>query len=330
MDAKKFIKKRIMPRSIRSVLSWILLAVTVIFLISGISAGNAEVLPATEFFPSESEVGTMAYIDVAGLSQWVYDDGDGAVYYSAEDANGYFYTVRLYTRQFNEMSTQQAYWNRETDSSDPEVFHLEGLVTRTGTSLRNNFSQAWEITPEEYDQYFGTLYLDATTSVSESSSAGWYVAAFFFGLIWLLVYVPQLSAANACKRCLRNLEEKGLLEQAAQQLQFQDSHISVARNRGILTQHFLFGQRNGIVLPYNDIFWLYQSKQRYWFIPVSTQLMAATAYLKPRSIIALKGGDRHGHIAQATEHILQHNPNILIGYTRDNMKAFGDHFQTNK
>lgn len=330
MDSRKIIKKYIMPGGfvrIGAVLCAIVLAVT---LVMGLMALNAETPDPVEFYPSETPTGTMAYIDVVGVSNWLYDY-DGAVYYSVEDAEGYLYTVRLKASQLKEMSAQEEYWNRTTETAPmPEAYRLVGYVQKTSDDVRESLAQSWDITVVEYDQYFGENFLNATTSVGAENSAGWFVGALFSGLFCLLFIILQSRAASVAKKCLAVLEDRCLLEKAAQQLQNKDAQLVIGKNRGILTQDFIFGKGTGAVFTYEDIVWAYKQDQKRNFVLVNSYLMAATAWMGAQSIIDLNGPDKTGCIGDALAVIGRRNPQVILGYTKENRKAYRTAVKTAK
>ena len=321
MDSKQIIKKYIMPRAwvrIGGILCALILIAT---LAMGFVAMNQEVAEPVEFFPSETPTGTMAYIDVVGLSDWVYQYDD-MVYYSAEDAEGYLYTVRLKDSQVKAMAAQQTYWNRETESEPvPQPYHLVGYVQTTTDTMKENLSSAWAISVAEYDQYFGTLFLNCTTSVAAEKSAGWSVGALFSGLFALLCLVFQCRAASMSKKCLKVLEERCLLDKAAQQLENTEEHQVIGKNRGIMTRDFIFGRGTGAVVAYSDVIWAYQQNRRSNFVVTCSYLMVATPWMNAEGIVDMNNSDRDGHLATALMTISQHNPDALIGYNSANRKA---------
>lgn len=322
MDPKKLIKKYIMPGAfIRfgAVIFSVLLAVT---LVMGFAALNADVGDPVDFYPSDTPTGTMAYIDVVGVSNWLYKY-DEAVYYSVEDAYGYLYTVRLNDNQLKDMAAQEAYWNRMSESEPmPSPYRLVGLVQKTSDGLKENLSQAWDITTSEYEEYFGVNFLNATTSVGAENSAGWFVGALVSGMLALLCLILQLRAGKVAKKCLKVLEERCLMEKAAQQLENTEEHLMIGKNRGILTRDFIFGKGTGGVVAYSDVLWAYKQEQRRNFVAVNSYLMVGTSWMGVEGIIDLNRPDKQGYIGDALARIAEKNPDALLGFTNENRKAY--------
>ena len=321
MDAKKTIKKYILPRTMSTV-SIILVVLALVCSVMGIAALGGADDTALEYYPNESAVGSMAYINVIGVSDWLYQN-DEAIYYTAMDEEGYLYTVRLSDSQFKSLSAQFDYWMDENeDAVPPAPFKLEGLVRDVTSDIRSTVAECWEMTTVEYDQYFGNTFLDATSSPSEEASAPWFFGALLlgcFGLVFLLV--SGRSKRNA-KKCLKRLEELGLTERAAQQVEMADSNTVIGKNRGMLSRDFLFGKGTGMVVPYSDIIWAYQLDRKRNFVPVNSYLMVGTMATAVEAAVDLNKTDKQGVIAEALEIIYQRNPEAMIGYNKEFAKNF--------
>ena len=330
MDSKKIIKKYIMPGGFCRIGRVLFSLLAVALLVMGIMTMNADSGEAVDFYPSETPLHTMAYIDVVGVSNWLYQSDD-VVYYSVEDAAGYLYTVRLKDSQLREMAAQQEYWNREDDNAPmPEPYHLVGYVQAASDTVKESLAQSWDISVEDYEYYFGVNYLNATTSVSTEKSAGWFMGALFafmFALFCLLIYG---RAASMAKKCLNHLEERNLLDRAAQQLENTAGHTVIGKNKGICTQEFLFGKGTGAVLPYSEILWAYKQEVRRYGIPVNCYLVAGTLYLKPQGVIDIPGADRKGFLGDALAVIAQRNPNAALGFTNENRVAYNAAYKAAK
>lgn len=322
MDSKKIIKKYIMPGAFVRICGIVLSAVLVVTLVMGLAALNADVGDPVDFYPSETPTGTMAYIDVVGVSNWLYQYDD-AIYYSVEDAYGYLYTVRLKDSQLKAMAAQEAYWNRATDSEPmPEPYRLVGVVQKTSNDVKKSLSQAWDITTSEYEEYFGVNFLNAATSLGAEKSAGWFVGALLSGMFALVCLILHMQASKSAKKCLKVLEERFLLDKAAQQLENAEEHLVIGKNRGILTQDFLFGKGTGAVIPYSDVTWAYKQEQRRNFVAVNSYLMVGTPWMGVEGAINLNGTDKYGYIGDALAKIAEKNPDALLGYTNENRKAY--------
>ena len=325
MDAKYTIKKYIQPSKALAVVTVLLLVVTVVCLAAWfmtISSADAVAMEKMdEFYPNESEVGSMAYVDVVGISNWLYDY-DGAVYYSVEDAEGYFYTVRVSEDEYKKMKAQQEYWLRESDSEPmPEAHRLTGVVSTTVPTVKSSLAESWDISVSEYEQYFGKLYLNTTTTAGEEKAMGWFVGMIFCGIFAGILLACLIGASSRTRKSLNTLEERGLLERAAMELEA-PGNLTIGKDQARLSQQFLFERGGGIAIPFGDILWCYQQTRQQGFSTVGVNLIVRTASGKMLQAISVPGKDKKGLVREAMVWIAQHNPNVFLGYTNENMAAY--------
>ncbi len=322
MDSQKTIKKYILRKPWMKVAGIVLCVATLILVAIGFAALGAADNDAAEFYPSETPVGTMAYVDVVGVSDWLYQYDD-AVYYTVLDAEGYLYTVRLSDSGFDNLKAQNDYWHDErADAPVPEAVRLTGYVQSVTNDIRTNLSDVWGITTSEYDQYFGQNYLNTTTSTGEQACMPWFMGALFAFLFGLFFLIMAGRSEKIAKKCLARLEELNLLERAAQQVENVEINTPIGKNKGMLSQEFLFGKGTGVVVPYSDILWCYQQDRKRNFVPVNSYLMVATAYMDAQCAVDLDRYDRKGVISGAIEEIAQRNHEVLVGYSKENGQAY--------
>ena len=322
MQAAKTIKKYISAPAWLGIAAWILTAITVLSLLTGlVKSAVVGSVAAQEFYPDYSAAGTQAYIDVVGVSEWLYKNDD-AIYYTVEDAEGYFYTVRMKNTQFKKMTAQQEYWKRTSeDTPVPDAYRLSGCVRETSSVIRSSMSQAWGITTAEYSQYFGATYLDTTTSAGAEAGVTGYALALLCGIFALALLLSYYSVFFQAKKSLAALEERGLLERAAAQME-SGVILKLGKDRGRLTEQFVFGKATGVVVRYDEILWAYQRTHRTNFVVTNTYLVVNTRQQKNMNAIALGKKDKSNQIAQALLTIYQHNPRALVGYTPENAQRY--------
>lgn len=152
--------------------------------------------------------------------------------------------------------------------------------------------------------------------------SGIYVVGCLFAaaiaMIFLAVGLPSFLQA---RKCIKLLENRGMLEQAAEELSGTNVLV-IGKKKAVLTEHFLFGRKMGVALPYGDILWCYQRRMRYNLIQIIDTLVISTADTANLTAINLGRMDRHNVLAQAVAEIQRGNPRLLVGYTKENRKAY--------
>ena len=326
MDSKKILAKYIKPSSWPNIVGYVLLGLAVVFLIWGIFAGSNANNDATEpvlFNPVESKSRSYVYLDVVGISDWLYDY-DGAVYYSAEDAEGYLYTVRVSDSEYKKMTAQQEYWMRDTeDEPQPEPYRLVGLAMATTSTVKTSLADSWEISTSEDEEYFGTMHLNATTDPGNEALTGWLVGCIMCVVFGVVFCIVNIAYNSNFKRTIQALEQANLLDRAAAELNSADVMI-VGKDRARLSGGFLFGKGTGVAIPFSDIQWVYLRKQKSYFITVNCFLIVNTNQRANIVAVNFGGGDKNNVLGAAIDFMAQRNPNILLGYTNANHRAYKD------
>lgn len=150
------------------------------------------------------------------------------------------------------------------------------------------------------------------------------IVLMFVGVFYLLrALTVDLPAIRRGKKCLNQLKEKGLLDQAAAELSAFNG-TPMGRDKTIFTEHFIFGYRNGVALSYQDILWVYKRRftQRVMGLPVKTvdSLSVSAAGRGEMCAVNMGRRDKHNELDSALSRICEHNPKALVGYTPENKK----------
>jgi hypothetical protein len=324
MDSKEILKKYAKPSSAVGIIGAVLLAIAAVLLVAGIfAAGNAKnnMAEPVLFDSVESKSGSYVYLDVVGISNWLYDY-DGAVYYSAEDAQGYLYTVRVSDADYKKMTAQQEYFVREDENApQPAPYRLVGLSMTATKVVKDSLASSWEISTAEYEKHFGTMYLNATTDPVSEAGTGFFVFAFLCFLFGVLLAISGIVESVKFKKTIQALEQENLLDRAAAELN-DPNNLIVGKDRARLSEHFLFGKGSNAMVPYSDIQWVYHVNQKRYFVTVNCSLFICT--LQRNYVISYGKADKNNEMGRAVDLMSQRNPNILLGLSSANRRAYNE------
>ena len=316
MDGESRIRAYIGPGKGARIVGLIALAAA---FVSFVLMGLAIAAPKGEPEPFRSR-GTVdnnwSYLDVVGISDWVYRHDD-EYYHIAEDEQGYFYIVHMSERAYRQMSAQQAYWNEETNVKTP--LRMTGIAKSATATMKSYITEAVEISVLDYGTYFGSNYLDATSTPNSDGIWGWGVLAV---ITLLLGLVLTLSYRGAKKRTDRALEALGgyAVEQAAAELDAPTTRV-VGRDALRMGENYVFGRRKGLMLRYDQILWAYQQIQRTNFIVTGRNLMVADVWGKV-TVAAAFGRKGEAQINELLRELAQKNSSILLGFSADNRRSW--------
>ncbi|MBQ4094084.1 MAG: hypothetical protein IJC61_03475 [Oscillospiraceae bacterium] len=338
---------------------------------------------AEEFFPGESALeNTTVWVEAVGVTDWIYDDGAGRIYYAVVDEYGYGYIVAMTDSQFAQLGELNEWMNTEEDVPSPAPVYMTGISTPIAEDVADGFCQVFGYeSAQQVLDVFGTYYMDMTSNVAEGSAAPAMPAAVrscgiskllpndvadAFAEVWgyedgdevrdvfgthymdmtakpgdnvvsVFVFVAAMSAAAALvlfiaagrrngtmKKCIKRLEQLGLLEDAAMQLNNADNEI-LGGDYVRLGANYLYCRRTGAVVAYSDIVWAYTHVTRTYFVVTSQTLIGYTAAYKNLPLCdaasARKGGGKD-MLMRVMQVIYEKNPAVLLGYNGQNAKAY--------
>lgn len=163
---------------------------------------------------------------------------------------------------------------------------------------------------------------------SQSSDAiGASMTCLIFSLLVALCFFGMgFAPRKLYKSCLKRLEALGELERANEEINTTGA-MTIGKDRAILTSHYLYGKKTGMVVRYEDILWCYRRIQRYNFVAVNSYLMVGTAFCRVQTGITLGKNDKNDEIPKAMMYIAQKNPTAFFGFTNENNKAFKAKFK---
>ena len=322
MDSKNILAKYLKPAKGLKITAWILIAVSAAMLVMAVlTAGGffSKNGKAEEFDSFESEKGAYVSLDVVGISDWVYKV-DGVTYYVALDKWGYAYVVRVDASELNKMDEQNEYF-MEDDAAMPGAYELKGVAKKLSSDDRDEIASVFDIPSYESEDYFGTMYLDATTTPTGDEMALWLVGFFVSCVLGVIFLVIALPANINYKKCIASLEEKGLLDAAAAELESEEC-VKVGKDCARLGRRFFFGKNSGMVLPYSEIQWLYRQNVKRNFITVAVNLIVSTNTLNQKILLTYNGSNRDEELNKVFVAVAENNPNVLLGYSAENQREY--------
>ena len=139
-------------------------------------------------------------------------------------------------------------------------------------------------------------------------------------LFGLCAMVPGLITSRNAKKTIKALEESGHLGRAANEMEAANN-ILLGKDQLRLTPNYVFS-RNGVALPYSEIVWCFKRVQRVNFIAVNASLVAYTPTMKELVLLTLPPKDKTELGRQVVEAICRRNPNVMLGYSAENQKAY--------
>ena len=321
-------KPRLVIGAICGVATLVLAAIAILVYAGVIGRTSRE--SAVAFNPTNRSLeGTSVYFDVVGLDTYAAFQDDH-YYYLAADSEDYAIVVCMSASEEKRFADQQEYWQSQLVDAGkvanaPRPVRVYGVASKMPDNLVNTLASSYGISPTELTGRFGVLYIDTMTTPRDAMMTPFIVAAIvaaIFGGILLFGYFAQIKVA---RRCLDRLDKEGATQQAWAELQNYLSTTGGSANPA-LTANFIVSKREGAVIAYADIVWIYQHVMRRNFVPVSSNVVCRLRDLDFINICSQGGKGRASVINEVFSAVSARNPAVMIGYTDENVKAF-DEFQ---
>ena len=321
-------KPRLVIGAICGVATLVLAAIAILVYAGVIGRTSRE--SAVAFNPTNRSLeGTSVYFDVVGLDTYAAFQDDH-YYYLAADSEDYAIVVCMSASEEKRFADQQEYWQSQLVDAGkvanaPRPVRVYGVASKMPDNLVNTLASSYGISPTELTGRFGVLYIDTMTTPRDAMMTPFIVAAIvaaIFGGILLFGYFAQIKVA---RRCLDRLDKEGATQQAWAELQNYLSTTGGSANPA-LTANFIVSKKEGAVIAYADIVWIYQHVMRRNFVPVSSNVVCRLRDLDFINICSQGGKGRASVINEVFSAVSARNPAVMIGYTDENVKAF-DEFQ---
>ena len=326
-QAEKKIRKYIAGgMGIWKVLSWLaLLGALATLSMCTVFAKSDDMSKATPFDPINSGNDDYVYLDIAGISDWFYEytiESTKQTYYIAMDNDGYRYIVKMKPTDHSKLKEQNEWWNSDDTDNPPASERVYGSPSSLSSDKIKDFSGVFEISESEFKDYFGTKCFDAWTSPAKGSNSLYTFFTVILGVMWLVFTVASRSISGGVKRSINMLKRLGELDQAAAELEASSGGV-IGLDRARATEHYLFGRGTGSVLRYEDILWFYDRSVYNRRTLAATYIVANTAEKKGINAINFgAAGNAPQLVEQVSQIILEHNPDAMSGFSRENKKEY--------
>ena len=158
-------------------------------------------------------------------------------------------------------------------------------------------------------------------TAGDSDGELWIVLGITTLAMWLIYTVVVLMPVLRLNKCVKLLEASGELDAAAKALESHDTYV-IGNNKGRISGGYLFGKNTGMVVRVKDLMWCYKQIQRVWFIPTNASLIIYTMDHSLIPAVIYGKNDRYQELEQAMLYLQKENPGILLGFNRENQKAY--------
>lgn len=322
------IKKEYQKKYVGIVISILIIAVSFIFLyLEGKATEelNSEMIDLNSIIVgSESKVDKKSYINAESIPYKFagYDDTTDSYYIVFDEK--YMYITYMTEEQFEDLNNEDIYEN---------PIRIEGITKTTTNDVKEIAIEAYndnmeneedKLTIDDFENYFGSIYLDMTVSTSSVSDIYLliFVLLLFIGVIYLLVAIIQLIKFNSG---IKKTDETQIDELDNEMNK--DSAFYYEKAHLYLTDNYIINFGGTFrVIKYQDILWMYPFEQRVNGIKTAQSIRVLVNNGKTYTIasIELITKKKKEVFNEIFNTILSKNNQMLVGYTNENIKLMKD------
>ncbi len=266
---------------------------------------------------NETKDNIRSYVNINSIPyKFAIYDGIDEAYYFVTDEN-FMYVAYMDEEDFNLL-------NDENIKSNPKK--IEGTTKYVTKDIKKlaieTYNEAMEneedkLSIADYDNYFGSVYLDMT--MTGSSTAGFYYVMFFISLIiGVILIIIERIYTHRFKKGIKKLTDSEIMNLDSEMNSPDAFYYSKARL--YLTKNYIINFGGTFrTIKYDDIIWMYPFEYRTNGIKTSQSIIVVTKDGKKHNIASLDvitkaKKEMYNEIFNT---IASKNKNIIIGFDKE-------------
>ena len=300
-------------------------ALTIVFLLLAFIFSKMSLVEGRSFDDDKNTIYTTVNIDITNLpiAFETIAKGENETFYFA-DNNGNEYILKLNEKQYKKI--QEEY---EKNGADFE-YHIVGRTYPIFDNLEKASQNTYNdnkgeeiITSLNYEEYFGQAYIDGTENMGMIVGGVFSILGCVMAVVVLICIIEYIHTIIKLNRAIKEYGKEKL-----EKLLNDSETISYQNVGAYLTKQYLISNSVDFkVISYDNIFWMYLLNKRMNFISIGIFIMVATKDGKCQPVVC---GRNKKMLEKIMIEICEKNPNIRLGYTKENQKSYKDYLRQNK
>lgn len=252
------------------------------------------------------------------------NDSNKKYYITADDK--FYYIISLTENQYKDLVADLKKDEQVT------IYGKTKLITSEMEKLATNFynqamkSDEDKITDnDKFYNIFGDIYLDSTNE--DLSSTILYVIGALCLLMWTCFLLVFIIYKVRLEKTFKKIDDEEL-QKIEKEIDDKDS-FHYERAHLILTKSYVISFLTGFrAIKYQDIIWVYEYRLRQYGVTTQKSIMVMDKTGKVKPIITLDGITKKSKIVfnEIIETIINKNPNIIVGYNKENKKRIKEEY----
>lgn len=255
-------------------------------------------------------------INKAPFSFAKYSDEQDKAYYIVFDGN-YYYIVYMTDKEYQKIS-------KEVKKKSITIY---GTTTYTTSDIRALALDAYnegleeenKITEEDFNNYFGEIYLDITKSDNFKNTLLIVISSsVVLASLCLVIFGIKKRKSN---KILSSISEKNI-EKLEKELREEDT-LYFSKNHLILTKnHVVTFINNFKIIDYKDIIWIYENEITQKLFTIERSINVMNTKKENITIMKISGMNKKNELIvnNIINLISKKNKNMLVGFNKENKK----------
>lgn len=280
--------------------------------------------PEPTLMSLETKKGEYCKITVADIDLAATSDTEG--YYYILDNNGYLGIIM--TSPIELTGELMDVYNDTTGTITATV---TGIASDIPADLINFAISDFELqNNDEFNEYFGYYLLDTTRYYSNTGFGIALLCSFVSITAVIILGITLLIERFKKKNAISRIESSGELDQIAREMRSYGNYsIENSDSCAIITTNYLISNE-GYIIKLSDILWCYKQTRKVNGISINAGLTLACRKKKSYFILGtLPNQANNDKILEIVNLLKDRLPSLLIGYTRENKKAYKQKLKDN-
>ena len=312
MDFRTF-RKKLIKNGFSKWASIVLLSLTILFITLGIVMNLSGKKDALLLRDHRDEEGAYAYLDVAAFDEWVCTYSD-ETYYVLYESSGEAYLAVVSDSVMKRME-KNSYPVGEYTRRFREDYRLYGLVKKVSYTVFGYVEDVYGISEDQYVQIFGKCYLNTTENPNTNTAWMWWTFSIFTGIFGLVFAVIWLGSELPFRKESCDFTEEEYAE-AARLLDGADK-----KQRIIFGDDLIICRSPAMLMRYRDIVWMHYVDTYYYGANLGRSVRVCSHRRNEFKIYpTVKNSEPE--LREIMNRIYEKNPDIIVGYTKENRKLY--------
>ena len=193
-------------------------------------------------------------------------------------------------------------------------------IKKASLNAYNNDKKENIITVSNYEIFFGQTYIDGTDNLGMVVGYTLFILGSVFAVVFLLSTINFIYIQVKLNRAIKIYGEENL------EMHLDDSKTLAYQKEGIyLTGKYLISNCiDFIVLPYDNIFWIYIADKTIYFVSMGKFLLIAT---KDGKLLQVAASRNIKILEEIITKIHEKIPSVLIGDSKENHNSYKNYLK---